>query len=349
MKYLIKATVVVAFLLFFMTTVVLAVDYITEAVQALKVAPVYVALGVEGTDNYTAGKLQSMLREGDSIVLVMLPKEALADTDILTLVTSLSNELNDRYIIGLAVGEEVVGYAPMLPTGVGADQMKRADSVSNDPITALITFVQNIHTWQAKNHQPTITPSSTPSPQPTPTKTPRPVSQEKKPLGIFWIPIVFGILLIFGGVFLRLRKMGMLSKRVLALKPTELLILELRSKVSKIRDIRVREDLSDACLIAEGLLEVLQRAQTHQGYVEEKFPELVRNLDIQVTALLGHESRRYPLSDDTLSKLKEVLLNYDDLFIQLQSGNERATELLATIIDSSNAMIASMGYLPEDK
>ncbi|MFZ2664557.1 MAG: hypothetical protein WAX66_04310 [Patescibacteria group bacterium] len=158
MKYLFKSIVLAVVLALLLPSVVFAGSYIADAVQALQNAPVYVAPGTEGTDNDTAGKLQMMLRSNDNIVLIMLPAEAEDGTDIYTIASSLSEELGNQYIIGLAVGREVIGYAPMLPSGVAADQMRRADSVSNDSVTALITFTQNIHIWQAENPRPTPTP-----------------------------------------------------------------------------------------------------------------------------------------------------------------------------------------------
>ncbi|OGH16432.1 MAG: hypothetical protein A3C30_04545 [Candidatus Levybacteria bacterium RIFCSPHIGHO2_02_FULL_40_18] len=153
MKHIAKA-VALAVLALLAPHVVFA-DYITDAAQALKNAPVYVAPGTEGTDKDTAGKLQERLNKDDNIVLVMLPAaaESSLGADITTIASRLSEELGNRRIIGLAVGNNVVGYAPTLPAGVAADQMRRARSVSNDPVTTLGTFVQNMHIWQRENPQ----------------------------------------------------------------------------------------------------------------------------------------------------------------------------------------------------
>jgi hypothetical protein len=155
MRYITKTAFIAVVMLLIATSTVFAQDYITDAVNALKNAPVYVAPGTEGTDNDTAGKLQSMLRNNDNIVLIMLPEGAETGTDISTIVVSLSEKLGNKYIIGLAVGKKVIGYAPTLASGIAADQMRRANSVSNDQVTALGTFAQNIHLWQADNPHPT--------------------------------------------------------------------------------------------------------------------------------------------------------------------------------------------------
>lgn len=139
-------------------------DYVTDAAQALKQAPVYVAPDTEGTDKDTAAKLQARLNKDDNIVLVMLPAtaESSLGADAFTIATRLSEELGNKRIIGLAVGNNVVGYAPSLPAGVAADQMRRAKSVSNDPLTALGTFAQNMHIWEAANPQPKPEPFDSP-------------------------------------------------------------------------------------------------------------------------------------------------------------------------------------------
>ena len=149
-----------AILVLLAPSAVLASDYISDAAAALAHSSVYVAPGTEGTNNDTAGLLGTRLIKDDGIVLVMLPAGADSSlgSDIPAIAAQLSEKLGGQKIIGLAVGNQVVGYAPALPTGVAADQMSRANSVSNDPITALGTFAQNIHIWQGENPTPTPVP-----------------------------------------------------------------------------------------------------------------------------------------------------------------------------------------------
>jgi len=174
MKRMSKAIALAVVLALLAQNAVFAGDYITNAVQALRHSPVYVDPNTEGTDGDTAGKLQTRLNSDDNIVLVMLPSTAETElsADIHTIANRLSEQLGDQHIVGLAVGNKVVGYALSLPSGVAADQMRRAQSVSNDPITALGTFVQNIHLWQ-KEH-----------PQPTPTPLPQPLNSSETSLHI---------------------------------------------------------------------------------------------------------------------------------------------------------------------
>jgi hypothetical protein len=138
----------------------LASDYIAAAAEALSLNSVYVAPNTEGTDRDTAAKLKARLHSGDYIVLVMLPSTAETELglDISAIAMQLSERLGHQRIIGLAVGDEVVAYAPTLPAGIASDQMRRASSVSQDAFTALGTFAQNIHRWQAT--QPSPSPAS---------------------------------------------------------------------------------------------------------------------------------------------------------------------------------------------
>ncbi len=197
MRSIVK-TAVLAVLVLLAPTMVLAQDYITDATEALKNAPVYVAPGTDGTDNDTAGKLQTRLNKDDTIVLVMLPSAAEAElgADISTIAARLSEKLGNKHIIGLAVGNNVVGYAPTLPAGVAADQMRRAKSVSNDPVTALGTFTQNMHTWQERNPHPTVQPTVSPLDQ----------SEEGGLSWVAWLGIgVAGFFAVVGLAFLAAR------------------------------------------------------------------------------------------------------------------------------------------------
>lgn len=181
------ALVVLAFLA---SNLVLAEDYITDAAQALQHAPVYVAPNAEGTDNNTAyntaSTLQARLNSSDNIILVILPATAEAElgVDIYTIASRLSEKMGNQRIIGLAVGKKVIGYAPALPD-VADDQMRRAQSVSNDQLTALTTFVQNMHNWQ------------TAQPKPSPTPTPKPTKETQPKEDVSWLlwVVVLGILI----------------------------------------------------------------------------------------------------------------------------------------------------------
>jgi hypothetical protein len=326
-----------------------AQDYITDATQSLQNEPVYVHPSINGHID-KAAKLNQILRKDDRTLLIMLPEEAEDTADINTIVSRISNNLGDRYIIGLAVGYELVGYGPILPLGVATDQMRRADSVSNDPVTALITFAQNIHIWQNKNPMPE------PTPTPKPTRTPRPAREfpllkdRASPVfWVFWSVILFVAIGISVLTFLRAKSSLARRKRIRALDSVEKKIGDLREEIQSIKDWRISRDLNNALPIATGLLEMIRNSTKPRGYVEEKFPELIRNMIMQVRALKGHEQGNHPISEDTLNTLKRTLLSYDELFTKLQEDSPESNETLTSIIDSNNYIIQTLGYIPEDK
>lgn len=332
-----------------------AKDYISEAIEALQSSNVYVAPGTEGTDYNTSNDLKKFLNYGDNIVLVMLPSEALAGTDMYSIAQRISDGLSGQNTIGLAVGRQVIGYSALLPEGIASDKMNRADSVSNDPITALITFTQNIHSWQSKYPQPI--PTSTPEPTPTPRPTMAPIVLPKAEdvswpiwaiLGVFALALFVLFSVKANQVVKESKQKDKFRRRLASLEPINLLIQKIEANVAKIKDSRVRKDLERACNAAHGLLEIFQQSEEQLGYTEAKFPSLLQNVNRQVLAFVRDESGRRPLQEEHLTQLKSVLLNYDSLFIKLQENDPEAVELLTSIIDSNNTMISSLGYLPED-
>lgn len=182
------------------------VDYIASAIAALQTSNVYVAPGTPGTDYNTTDKLKVFLKPEDNIILVMLPPNTIDGTDMLAVAQKISAGLDNQKTIGLAVGREVIGYSTIIPEGVAQDKMSRANSVSNDPITALITFTQNIHSWLLKNPQPTSIP--TPKPTPTPRPTMQPIELPKTndvPLPI-WIAFLFGFIVVIVTIAVQIKK-----------------------------------------------------------------------------------------------------------------------------------------------
>ena len=356
MKRVMKVLFFVAVLAFFIPHGVHAEDYIADAVEALKTSTVYVAPGTAGTDYDTAAKLQSMLRSDDNIVLVMLPMEVGSGTDINTIVRTISDGLGNQRTIGLAVGRDVIGYGPLLPAGVAADQMQRADSVSNDPVTALITFSRNMHSWLDAHPQPK--PTATPKPTPTPRPTMAPIVLPKAK-DVTW-PVWAILFVILSGtaalIAIQAKKAAERNKileahrrRMDSFKPIQATLNEFQDKLFEVQDSRVRGELEKALLVAQGLLEILQRSKSPQGYMEEKFPTSVKNMFDLTKSYIGHESGKFPLPDENLRQVRQILMNYDDYFAKLQQGNQEAVELMAAVINQQNAYIDTLGYLPKDK
>ncbi|OGC58160.1 hypothetical protein A2976_00945 [candidate division WWE3 bacterium RIFCSPLOWO2_01_FULL_41_9] len=289
----------IALVLFFLTPIIgLAQDYVSDAIEALQDnGPVYVAPDTAGTDINTAAKLQRALREGDNIVLVMLPESDGVDSDILSIVRRLSEDLGDSSIIGLSVGRDVIGYAPTLPAGVAADQMRRANSVSNDPVTALITFAQNIHLWQGENPQPTATPLPTPTPSPV-------QNTERKPIWIVFLGIGIALALI---LFLLVPRLRSLNGNV-----------EVGASLSR----ETQQDLVEA-------KNALETIYTHTKQVTR--PEIRRILE-EIYSIVAHEivgeiwDEPHRASAVTIQRIKEDLKTFSDvmrLYSQILSGHLR--------------------------
>lgn len=331
------------------------VDYVSLAIEVLKSSNVYVAPGTPGTGPDTREQLSVFLTPELNVVLVMLPADALTGTDAYTLAKSISEGLNNQRVVGLAVGQEVAGYSTMLPADVTADLMNRADSVSNNPITALVTFSRNVQLWLIRNPQPK--PTLTPEPPPTPRPTMAPIVLPKAedvswPIWVLLSICALALFVLFSVKAKQTIKEGKqkdkLRRRLTSLEPINLLIQKIEANVAKIKDSRVRKDLERACNAAHGLLEIFQQSEGQLGYTEAKFPSLLQNVNRQVVAFIRDESGRRPLPAEHLTQLRSVLLNYDSLFIKLQENDPEAVELLTSIIDSNNTMISSLGYLSEE-
>lgn len=317
-------------------------NYIADAVEALRSSPVYVAPGTEGTDYDTEAKLKKFLGPEDNIVLVMLPTEALNGTEVVSIARQISEGLGNEKIIGLSVGRAVVGYSSILPEGVANDKMQRAVNVSNDPVTALITFAQNIHSYQAENPQPT--PPPTPRPTPKPIELPK-ASEVGTPVWVFLGVLLLVVLVI---LFLFVKKNAKRIWRKRSFKPLDEQIDLIVPMVHEIADGRVRKELQKACDVAYGLVDILESSQVHLGYVEEKFPVLLSNMSRQINALLSDQRGNRPLASDKMREIKRLLLTYDDLFVALQKNDPDAVKLLESIFDSGNMMISTLGYYEEE-
>jgi hypothetical protein len=276
MRYIAKTTAFIVVLLFLIPSIVLAEDYIADAVQALQQAHVYIAPGTEGTDIDTLSKLQARLISDDTIVLVMLPATAEKElgSDISTIVVRLSEELGNQRIIGLAVGKKVVGYAPTLPSGVAVDQMRRAISVSNDPVTALGTFAQNIHIWQAKN------------PQPTPIL---PQSAKKSSSGIIW-PIILGSIV-----------SSMLAT---------LFLLHIRANQEQREKTHFNVPYSFRNLLSEI---VQKREQVIDGQLQQALYQLCLDIEQYFNASTNDKERDALFFHERLTEVNKVLIKYIDV------------------------------------
>lgn len=312
----IATVAIIAILACMAQTVVFAQDYITEAAQALQHASVYVAPNTEGTDKDTAAKLQARLNKNDNIVLVMLPASAQTTlgTDATTIASRLSDELGNRHIIGLAVGNEVVGYASYLPSGVATDQMRRAKSVSNDPVTALSTYAQNMHIWQAANPQP---------------KPPAPESDEEGGLPwILWLTVsVIGTLslaLVAGRLFWTQPN----AERTNFKAPD--IVKDLLAKIVRLRgqvdDMELRSELYQLCVDVEKyFLSSSQDKNRDARFFNERLTDVFHVLEKYVD--VQKNQRYYNNPSAEMRKGKESLIDFGAYVLEsIRRGN--AADLL---------------------
>lgn len=105
-------------------------------------------------------KLNGYLTSGDSIIIAMWPAGAQAPTptQLSELAQRIDDQTGNKYIIGLSVGDKVVGHSSVLPQGTAADQMMRARNVSTTTVETHFTFITNIHDWLRRNPAVTLPP-----------------------------------------------------------------------------------------------------------------------------------------------------------------------------------------------
>lgn len=325
------------------------VDYEQNAIEALKTSNVYVAPGTPGTSSSTLSELSSYLTPDDNIVLVMLPADAANDTDAQTIAKKISEGLSNQKTVGLAVGDLVVGYSQILPKGVASDQMIYARSVSNSSTTALFTFSRNIKIWLNQHPQPTPTPSPKPTPTPHPTMKPikLPKIDTSKTSGK--ISVGFIALVVLVVAFWLGAKIIPWLRRYFKFTPATNLITNIEDLLQKVENERVITEQAKACKRANGLVNIYRSSAKYTGIGEDLFPVLLRNITIQLQALIDHEQGIQPIKRDQFEKTILILLNYDELFEALQENDPRTIELMSTTYMSENAMISHLGYLPTKK
>lgn len=303
MRYLAKAGALAVVLALIAPNTVLAVDYIKDAAEALKRSPVYVAPGTEGTDNDTAAKLQARLNSNDNIVLVMLPTaaEAELEADISTIATRLSQALGNQRIIGLAVGRNVVGYAPSLPSGVASDQMRRANSVSNNPITALGTFAQNMHIWQREHPQPIL---------------PQPTSNGTDLSWLSWLILLVSVGIAGIYLYAKTKSGNKVPEQV------RVLLSQIEQTSQQVHNSELRDTLLQICLDIERYYQSSSKGKKRDPLLfKDRLSDindiLEQYIDIQ------ENPRYYPEPEVWLSSGREAIIDFASYVLEkIQSGNE---------------------------
>lgn len=312
MRFLARTALLAVVLALLVQNMVLAGDGITDAAQALQHTPVYIVPGTEGTDVYTSGKLQELLRNNDGIVLVMFPAAMETELgDFSTIASRLSEKLGNQRIIGLAVGNKLVGYSLTLPVGVAADQMRRAESVSNDPITALGSFARNIHLWQA--NQP-----KQPTPVPSPTPTPLP-SESPKEGGLSWLLWLFVVLAAAVTVFIiYLWYEAQNNKEEVNFEvpgPIKNPLKSIYQKRMRINDRELQERCEDLCKDIVRYFQVGSNDELQDArFIKDRLVEVLKVLDKYVDIQENPRYYFYPQAE--LEKGKQSIVGFSDYVLE---------------------------------
>jgi hypothetical protein len=257
---------------------------IDEAVKSLQDNPVYVAAETEGTTSQTADDLASQLHGGDNILLVMLPATAGDPTD---LAKQIDDATEHKYVIGVAVGDQLAAASAVMPQGTAADLMRRANSISTSNVETLNTFVRNVHSWQAQHPR---------------AKASKPV-KKKSDGGSSWILfVIIGLILVLAGLFVVLRasKQGyQTNEGLVQFKRSPEQVRDLLDAIMKMRgdveDPEVRQLIDTACTNTE---EYFRRssasgkqeadAQMFVNHLQSVRKVLVQYIDIQNTRRRGY-------------------------------------------------------------
>ena len=140
-----------------------AADPVDNAIATLQASNVHVEPGTPGTDTNTVSYLQSFLRPGDHIVIVMLDK---SDKTADEIAAKILGSLPEKSVLGLYVNGETSAYSnrPYVPATTASTTLVNARTISMNPSETLATFVRQIHVYQASNPEPVETVPTTATP-----------------------------------------------------------------------------------------------------------------------------------------------------------------------------------------
>lgn len=140
---------------FMLTPPAFADGSLDTIVSSLNKSSVYVESGVPGTDVNTAAQLSTELTSGDQLKLVMVKSaNDYGAADATALAEQLNKALDGKGIVAVSSGDTMAVATSIMPIAVANDLMHRAASVSSSNPETLVTFVRNVHSWQAAHPQP---------------------------------------------------------------------------------------------------------------------------------------------------------------------------------------------------
>lgn len=121
-----------------------------EITTALKSSAVYVEPGTSGTTSQTQQYILDKLIKDDHIYVVIL-KDEMTQPEMASLVYNVSQSLGSENIVLIVSGNKYAAFSNVLPAGEADDLLERAMSVSTNNIETAVTFVNNVHNWQARH------------------------------------------------------------------------------------------------------------------------------------------------------------------------------------------------------
>ncbi|HRC28328.1 MAG TPA: hypothetical protein PKV96_02980 [Candidatus Saccharimonas sp.] len=302
-----------------------AADVVDEAIATLQTTSVYVAKGAEKTDTNSAAIIQGYLRQGDHIVIVLLPKGATKLTND-EIASKVLDSLAEHSILGLYSNGQLSAYSrrPSLSQLDVSDMMARASQVNmNLPVESMTTFTKLVHQYQAAHPEPTPTVNTT--------------AGNSGPGTGLLIVIGIGMVCAIGGVSLVVYGSSRTRRAATddTSAPSEIrqfteLADQLAEDVAKVANIRDRENMR---VMLDTLRDVVAKTRRKRPQVAVvTASNLAEQLNIMRTIVGGYlDDQEYP----NLRGAQERLSGYSNAFANFRHfAEERMAELLAENYDA---------------
>jgi hypothetical protein len=322
MKQRILAVSLAVFGLFLTTTPARAADVVDEAISDLQSTSVYVAKGTEKTDANSTAAIQGYLRQGDHIVVVLLPKGAtkLSNDEV---ANRLLDSLAEPGILGLYANGQLSAYSrrPSLSQLDVSDMMARASQVNMQlPVESMTTFAKLVHQYQTAHPEPTPTVGTATS-----------GSGSGLPIGL----IALGVFIAAGTSFALLSRSGRRTATTDTDAPSEIrqfteLADKLAEDVTQVSNARDRENMN---VMLRTLRDVVAKTRRKRPQVAKvTASNLAEQLNIMRTIVGGYlDNQQYP----DLRGARERQSGYSTAFGNFRTfAEDRMANLLADDYDA---------------
>ncbi len=140
-------------------------DAVTTAINTLQRTSIYVAPDTDGTTSTSLSELKQLLKQGDHIVVVIIPSKGTTIPQS-EAANKILASLKDPSILVLAYDRSVGAYSNKLPDTVTVDLISRAKSIARTPVEITTVFVSEVHKYQTAHPDPTPQASTPVVPKP---------------------------------------------------------------------------------------------------------------------------------------------------------------------------------------